>query len=47
MTGMPAWGATHSDDKIWAIVAFLRRLPQLTPAEYGALDRRTPPLPED
>ncbi len=47
MTGMPAWGPTHSDDKIWAIVAFVRRLPKLSEAEYRALDRQVPALPED
>jgi mono/diheme cytochrome c family protein len=47
MTGMPAWGVTHSDDKIWAIVAFLRGLPELTAADYQIMDREIPPLPED
>jgi mono/diheme cytochrome c family protein len=47
MTGMPAWGVTHSDEKIWAIVSFVRGLPELTPEEYQTLDREIPPLPED
>jgi mono/diheme cytochrome c family protein len=34
MTGMPAWGATHSDGDLWAIVAFLLRLPELTAEAY-------------
>lgn len=34
MTGMPAWGKTHSDEKIWAIVAFMRKLPTLTKEQY-------------
>ncbi|HEY1614274.1 MAG TPA: cytochrome c [Rhizomicrobium sp.] len=34
MTGMPAWGVTHSDEEIWNIVAFLQVLPRLSPAEY-------------
>lgn len=37
MTGMPAWGVTHSDPEIWNIVAFLQLLPKLSPAEYRAL----------
>jgi mono/diheme cytochrome c family protein len=37
MTGMPAWGETHSDDKLWAIVAFTRRLPQLSPDQYAQM----------
>ena len=37
MTGMPAFGVTHSDDEIWAIVAFVDRMPKLSPPEYQAL----------
>jgi mono/diheme cytochrome c family protein len=36
MTGMPAWGQTHFDSAIWAIVAFLQRLQTLTPETYKA-----------
>ena len=36
MTGMPAWGVTHSDAEIWNIVAFLQRLPSLSPQQYRA-----------
>lgn len=36
MTGMPAW-ADHSDAEIWATVAFLKKLPGMTPEEYGKL----------
>lgn len=34
MTGMPAYGPTHSDEEIWAIVAFLQVLPNLSEQEY-------------
>lgn len=34
MTGMPAWGPTHDDGKIWAMVAFAKTLPTLSPARY-------------
>ena len=34
MTGMPAWGPTHSDEQIWEIVAFLRLFPSMPAAEY-------------
>jgi mono/diheme cytochrome c family protein len=37
MSGMPAWGKTHSDEEIWAIVAFLQKLPGLTPEQYKAM----------
>jgi mono/diheme cytochrome c family protein len=41
-TGMPAWGVTHSDELLWDVVAFLRKLPELTPGEYEALVRAAP-----
>lgn len=37
MTGMPAWGVTHSDTEIWNIVAFLQKLPALSPSQYRAI----------
>lgn len=37
MTGMPAWGLTHDDASIWGMVAFLKKLPELSPGEYEAL----------
>jgi|ERR1039457_4663379 cytochrome c553 len=37
MTGMPAFGPTHSDDKIWAIVAFTQKLPNMTNEQYKIL----------
>lgn len=40
MTGMPAFGSTHGDGDIWALVAFLDRLPELDPAEYESLTVR-------
>lgn len=46
MTGMPAWGSTHSDEEIWAIVAFVQRLPKLSEAEWKTLDREVPQLSE-
>jgi cytochrome c553 len=36
-TGMPAWPAQQRDDEIWAMVAFLRRMPQLDSASYHRL----------
>ena len=32
-TGMPAWGDEDSPESIWALVAFIRHLPQLSPEE--------------
>jgi mono/diheme cytochrome c family protein/ketosteroid isomerase-like protein len=37
MTGMPAWGVTHDDRSIWGMVAFLGKLPELSPEAYRAL----------
>lgn len=37
MTAMPAWGTTHSDAAIWNIVAFLQKLPSMTPEQYHTL----------
>jgi Cytochrome C oxidase, cbb3-type, subunit III len=36
MTGMPAW-ADHSDAEIWATVALIKKLPDMTPEAYGKL----------
>jgi mono/diheme cytochrome c family protein len=37
MSAMPAWGKTHDDQSIWGMVAFLQRLPELTPDQYQVL----------
>lgn len=34
MTGMPAWGATHDDEAIWPVVAFMTTLPDLDAEGY-------------
>jgi mono/diheme cytochrome c family protein len=47
MTGMPAWGITHDDQKIWAMVAFIEQLPKTTPAQYQALEQETRNMPDD
>ena len=43
MTGMPAWGVTHDDATIWSIVAFLQKLPDMTPEQYKAIVAKAPP----
>ncbi len=45
-TGMPAFRSTHSPEDIWAIVAFLRHLPSLTPDEKRQLGRAAAEEPE-
>jgi cytochrome c553 len=42
-TGMPAWPVQQREDEVWAVVAFLRRMPELNAESYrklayGALD---------
>jgi mono/diheme cytochrome c family protein len=39
MSAMPAWGKTHDDQTIWGVVAFLQKLPELSPDEYRVLVR--------
>jgi len=34
LTAMPAWGKSHDDAAIWSLVAFVRKLPELTPEQY-------------
>jgi mono/diheme cytochrome c family protein len=41
MTGMPGFAPTHSDDMIWAIVAFSEKLPSMTKEQYQILDKET------
>jgi mono/diheme cytochrome c family protein len=36
-SGMPAWGPGHDDERIWNMVAFLQRLPELTAVQYQIL----------
>jgi hypothetical protein len=47
MSGMPGFGATHTDDKIWAMVAFTRLLPTLTKEQYQTLNKNIKPEPEN
>lgn len=42
MSGMPAWGKTHTDTDIWALVAFMQKLPRMTPVQYKALTTPSP-----
>jgi mono/diheme cytochrome c family protein len=37
MTGMPAFGPTHDESALWAITAFVKQLPTMTPQQYQAL----------
>jgi mono/diheme cytochrome c family protein len=37
MTGMPAWQYRLSDEEMWDVVAFVKKLPSFSPAQYAAL----------
>ena len=37
MTAMPAWGKTHDDQKIWAMVAYLQKQPHMSVQRYQEL----------
>lgn len=37
LTAMPAWGTTHDDATIWAMVAFIQKLPGMTPEQYAQI----------
>jgi len=44
-SGMPAWGAGHDDERIWNMVAFLQRLPELSSPQYQILTVRDADAP--
>lgn len=43
MSAMPAWGTSHDDQTIWSMVAFLQKLPDLSPQQYRAIVAKAPP----
>ena len=43
MSAMPAWGGSHDDPTIWSMVAFLRKLPEMSAEEYKSIVARAPP----
>ena len=42
-TGMPAWPSHQREDEVWAVVAFLRALPQMDAGTYAQLIGGAPP----
>jgi mono/diheme cytochrome c family protein len=38
MTGMPAWEFIFEEEDLWAIVAFVKQLPRLSPEGYRAME---------
>ena len=39
MSGMPAFGPTHDEEELWAMVAFVKRIPNIQAKEYEAMVR--------
>ncbi|GAB4298227.1 MAG: hypothetical protein Kow0098_23330 [Ignavibacteriaceae bacterium] len=46
MTGMPAWGKTHTDEQIWNIVAFMKKLPEISAEEYEKIGNNSSMMDE-
>src|SRR5690606_34948054 len=44
-TGMPGWPSQARPDEVWDMVAFVRLLPSISAAEYGALIANGPIAP--
>jgi mono/diheme cytochrome c family protein len=40
MSAMPAWGKTLDDETIWNVVAFVRKMPDMTPETYQQLSQQ-------
>lgn len=47
LSAMPSWGKTHSDDLIWDMVAFIRQMPKMSPAQYKAAVASAPESHEE
>lgn len=47
MTGMPAFGPTHSDEELWSMVAFMQKLPDLSPEKYKAMKEDLEKIPQE
>ncbi len=43
MSAMPAWGLGHDDATIWSMVAFINKLPDMTPQQYQDTVTQAPP----
>ncbi|HWT73072.1 MAG TPA: cytochrome c [Oxalicibacterium sp.] len=43
MSGMPAWEFRLADDELWQLVAFVRQMPDMTPADYAKRVQEPPP----
>lgn len=44
MSGMPAWGHHLDEEQLWAVVAFLGQLPNVSAQQYAQLAQESAPL---
>lgn len=42
MSGMPGFGADHSDEQLWLIAGFVKELENISPEKYAELQRTIP-----
>jgi mono/diheme cytochrome c family protein len=42
MTGMPAWGPSHSDEELWDLTAFVIHLPKMSTDQYRSIVTQAP-----
>lgn len=42
MSGMPAWGGSHDDEMVWALVGFLQKMPSISAEQYQSLIKDAP-----
>ena len=42
MTGMPSFGKTHTEEQLWAMVSFVKKLPGMTDEQYQAFKSAYP-----
>jgi mono/diheme cytochrome c family protein len=47
LSAMPAWGKTHDDQLIWDMVAFIGKLPKMSPEQYRAAVASAPESHEE
>jgi len=38
---MPSFGATHDDDEVWSIIAFVEKLPGMSVEQYRQLKQES------
>jgi len=47
MTGMPAFGPTHDERELWAMIAFVEQFPRMSPEAYQAAVAAAGPSEEE